>query len=162
MLWRIVRLYVANAAVAEEVIQDTWLGVVRGIFAFQGRSSLKTWILRILVNRARTRAARESRLPAGTAAELLDDAPAAPRDPSPSPERRVLLEEVHARTQAAISALPRRQRLVLVLRDVEGCSSQEVCNVLGLEETNQRVLLHRARARVREALEPYLEGSARA
>ena len=160
MLRRVVRHYVANAAVAEEVIQDTWLGVVRGIFAFQGRSSLKTWIVRILVNRARTRAAREAGIPTGMAAELVEDGPDPPRDAGPSPERQVLLDEVHARTRAAIAALPPRQRLVLELRDVEGFSSEEVCNVLGLEETHQRVLLHRARARVREALQGYLEGTA--
>ena len=162
MLRRVVRLYVSNPGLAEEVIQDTWLGVVRGLFAFQGRSSLKTWILRILVNRARTRGAREAKAPASTTPpELLEDAPDAPRDGTPSPERRLLLQEVHQRTQAAIASLPRQQRLVLVLRDVEGCDSKEVCNVLGLTETNERVLLHRARARVREALEPYLEGRAR-
>ena len=180
-LRRVARLYVSNRAVADEVVQDTWLGVIQGIWAFEGRSSLKTWIFRILINHAKTRAVREGRtVPfAGFAA---DDAGAPeavvgpdrfnpadhptepghwtnpPRDIGTSPEGRLLSREAGEQIQRAIDALPSNQRLVLTLRDVEGCSTEEVCNVLGIRETNGRVLLHRARARVRAALEPYLEG----
>jgi len=182
-LRRVARLYVANTAIADEVVQDTWLGVIRGIWAFEGRSSLKTWIFRILVNRARTRAVRESRrapftstLPMENDAEAepsvspghflsVDDSPAPghwarpPLDPGPSPERSLLTKELGERLRTVIDALPSNLRIVLWLRDVEGWSSGEVCNALAIQETNQRVLLHRARSRVRAALEPYLEGA---
>lgn len=172
-LRRVARLYVASAAVADEVVQETWLGVIRGIWAFEGRSSLKTWIFRILVNRARTRAARESRsarliadLPGDTAAAV--DSPDAPEiglsaqpssDPDSSPERGLLTSELREKLGTAIDALPSNLRAVLWLRDVEGWSAGDVCNALAIQETNQRVLLHRARSRVRAALEPYLEGA---
>jgi RNA polymerase sigma-70 factor (ECF subfamily) len=181
-LSRAARLYIANRAVADEVVQDTWLGVIQGIWAFEGRSSLKTWIFRILINRAKTRAAREGRMVpmAGAEAELdaLDTAvapnrfwpaghPTAPGrwarargpDLGTSPERSLLAGEARAQLQHAIEALPEHQRLVLILRDVEGCSTEEVCHALGVQEANARVLLHRARARVRTALEPYLQGA---
>jgi RNA polymerase sigma-70 factor (ECF subfamily) len=179
-LSRVARLYIANRAVADEVVQDTWLGVIQGIWAFEGRSSLKTWIFRILINRARTRAAREGRVipfarfevEVGAAAAVAPDRfqPAdhptepghwtePPSDPGTSPERRLLAREARERLQNAIEALPEHQRLVLMLRDMEGCSTEEVCNALGVQETNARVLLHRARAKVRSALEPYLEGA---
>jgi RNA polymerase sigma-70 factor (ECF subfamily) len=182
-LRRVARLYVANASIADEVVQDTWLGVIRGICAFQGRSSLKTWIFRILVNRARTRAVRESRsapfagtLSTATGAEPAPsvnpehsvpgwDSPAPgqwvgpPQDPGASPERSLLTKELRERLQTVIDALPSNLRVVLWLRDVEGWSSEEVCNALAIQETNQRVLLHRARSRARAALEPYLEGA---
>ena len=180
-LRRVARLYVANAAIADEVVQDTWLGVIRGIWAFEGRSSLKTWIFRILVNRARTRAVRESRSVAfshtlstegGAEAEpsaspepflAMDNSPApspwaqSTLDPGPSPERSLLTKELRERLGTVIDTLPSNLRIVLWLRDVEGWSSPEVCNALAIQETNQRVLLHRARSRVRAALEPYLE-----
>jgi len=155
--------------------------VIQGIWAFEGRSSLKTWIYRILVNRAKTRAAREARttpfarLDAELEAEEVAVAPDRfrpadhPTEPGhwadppaelrASPERRLLAREAREHLQSAIEALPEHQRLVLILRDVEGCSTEEVCNALGFQETNTRVLLHRARARVRAALEPYLEGA---
>jgi RNA polymerase sigma-70 factor, ECF subfamily len=181
-LRRVARLYVANAAIADEVVQDTWLGVIRGIWAFEGRSSLKTWIFRILVNRARTRAVRESRsapftgaLSPETGAEpeasvspehspLGDDsfAPgpwARPPDVGSSPELSLLTKELRERLRTVIDVLPSNLRIVLWLRDVEGWSSEEVCNALAIQETNQRVLLHRARSRVRAALEPYFEGA---
>ena len=180
-LRRVARLYVSNRAVADEVVQDTWVGVIQGIWAFEGRSSLKTWIFRILINRAKTRAAREGRtVPfADFAADDVGAAGAAvspdrfnpadhptdpghwtspPRDIGTSPEGWLLSREAGEQLQRAIDALPSSQRLVLTLRDVEGCSAAEVCNVLGIRETNGRVLLHRARARVRAALEPYLDG----
>jgi RNA polymerase sigma-70 factor (ECF subfamily) len=178
-LRRVARLYVDNPAVVEEVLQDTWLGVIQGLWAFEGRSSLKTWIFRILMNRARTRAVREGRtVPfASLGSDDPDDLelrvtpdfppadhPTAPgqwarvQDLGPSPERRLVARETQDRLRAAIDALPPNQRLVLCLRDVEGWSSDEVCNALGLRETNQRVLLHRARSKVRAALAAYLEG----
>jgi len=162
-LRRVARLYVANAAIADEVVQDTWLGVIRGIWAFEGRSSIKTWIFRILVNRARTRGVREGRsasfsgaLPTDTTAEP-DGAPPT-LDPGSSPEQSLLTKELGERLWTVIDALPSNLRMVLWLRDVEGWSSDEVCNALAIQETNQRVLLHRARSRARAALEPYLEG----
>jgi RNA polymerase sigma-70 factor (ECF subfamily) len=182
-LRRVARLYVANASIADEVVQDTWLGVIRGVWAFEGRSSLKTWIFRILVNRARTRAARENRsgpftgtpsmdtsavsepsvsperlLPFADASDLGRWAQPSP-DPDSSPEQSLLTKELRERLGTAIDALPSNLRIVLWLRDVEGWSSEEVCNALAVQETNQRVLLHRARLRVRAALEPYLEGA---
>jgi RNA polymerase sigma-70 factor (ECF subfamily) len=180
-LRRVARLYVSNRAVADEVVQDTWLGVIQGIWAFEGRSSLKTWIFRILINRAKTRAAREERtVPfAGFGADDVGAPEAAvspdrfwpadhptepghwtspPRDFVASPEHQLLGREAGEQLQKAIDTLPPNQRLVLTLRDVEGCSTEEVCNALGIQETNGRVLLHRARAKVRAAVEPYLEG----
>ena len=176
-LRRVARLYIADRAVADEVVQDTWIGVIQGIWAFEGRSSLKTWIFRILINRAKTRAVREgrtvpfARLDADPEPEVPDGFPSADHPtpaghwthPSPdlgaSPERRLLAQEARRQLQSAIEALPEQHRLVLILRDVEGCSTQEVCHALGFQETNVRVLLHRARANVRVALEPYLEGA---
>jgi RNA polymerase sigma-70 factor, ECF subfamily len=179
-LLRVARLYVTNAAIADEVVQDTWLGVIRGIRAFEGRSSLKTWIFRILVNRARTRAVRESRsapftgnLSTETSAAsessvglepLLPFADSSDRghsspDPDSSPEQSLLAKELGERLGTVIDALPSNLRIVLWLRDVEEWSSEDVCNALAIQETNQRVLLHRARSRVRAALEPYLEGA---
>jgi RNA polymerase sigma-70 factor (ECF subfamily) len=180
-LRRVARLYISDRAVADEVVQDTWLGVIQGIWAFEGRSSLKTWIFRILINRAKTRAAREGRMvrfprfdteiEAAQAAVAPDgfqpaDHPTEPghwTHPPPdlgvSPERRLLAQEARQHLQHAIETLPEHQRLVLILRDVEGCSTEEVCNALGFQETNTRVLLHRARVKVRAALEPYLKGA---
>ena len=167
-LRRMARLYVANAAIADEVVQDTWLGVIRGIWAFEGRSSLKTWIFRILVNRARTRAMRESRTApfigtfsteTETEAEPEPSVSPEPYSLSSSPERNLLTKELRGRLETIIEALPSNLRIVLWLRDVEGWSSEEVCNALTIQETNQRVLLHRARSRMRAALAPYLEGA---
>jgi RNA polymerase sigma-70 factor (ECF subfamily) len=177
-LRRVARLYIANRAVADEVIQDTWLGVIQGIWAFEGRSALKTWIFRILINRAKSRVAREGRtVPFARFDCDVDVAEAAvapdrfrpaddptepshwtrrPQDLRASPEHRLLAREAREQLQHAIEALPENQRLVLVLRDIEGRSTGEVCNFLGFQETNVRVLLHRARAKVRVALEPYL------
>jgi len=169
-LRRIIRHYVDNPAVAEEVIQETWLGVIRGIFAFEGRSSLKTWIFRILINRAKTRAMREKRtVPfAEIGTQDPDDSDDSASQPGPgleplgglqpSPEQALLAEETQRWLAAAIEELPPNLRVVLSLRDVEGLSAEEVCNTLGIRETNQRVLLHRARSRVRSRLAPYLQG----
>ena len=175
---RIARMYVSTQAVAEEVVQDAWLGVLKGIDAFEGRSSLRTWIVRILVNIAKTRGAREARSapfssvwapdaedePAVALDRFLSDGDerwpghwaAPPASWESVPEERLLSRETLATVAAAIEALPPNQREVIRLRDVLGWSSQEVRNALELSETNQRVLLHRARAKVRRALDGYL------
>ncbi|MGZ5352146.1 MAG: RNA polymerase sigma factor [Actinomycetota bacterium] len=176
---RIARMYVSTQAVAEEVVQDAWLGVLKGIDAFEGRSSLRTWIFRILVNIAKTRGAREARSapfssvwapdaahePAVELDRFLSDGherwpghwAAPPASWESVPEERLLSRETLATVAAAIEALPPNQREVIRLRDVLGWSSKEVRNALELSETNQRVLLHRARSKVRRALERYLE-----
>jgi RNA polymerase sigma-70 factor, ECF subfamily len=171
-------LYVTSHAVAEEVVQDAWMSVVRGLDRFEGRSSLRTWIFTILANCARKRAAREGRcvpfsaLPAGQ--EPLDP-PAEPDPFTPAehprwsriwttpndawdalPEERVLGRECVDAVRDAIAGLPPRLREVMTLRDVAGWSSREVADALGISDENQRVRLHRARARVRSALEGYL------
>jgi RNA polymerase sigma-70 factor, ECF subfamily len=175
---RLARTFVPSHAVAEEVVQEAWLGVLRGLDRFERRSSLKTWIFRILTNVAKTRGERESRsIPFSSLAGAgEDDEPAV--DPSrfdpphgktgvwsapPAswedvPEERLLSRESLAVIEAAIGALTPMQRAVITMRDVEGCSSDEVRNVLDLSETNQRVLLHRARSAVRRALEQHVGG----
>jgi RNA polymerase sigma-70 factor (ECF subfamily) len=165
--------HVRSRAVAEEVVQEAWLGIIRGLDRFEGRSSLKTWILRIVVNTAKTRGVREARsLPF---AALTPDQPAVdpdrfrgPEDPYaggwkvfPSNWHQLPEETLHQREAlglivSTIAALPPAQRAVIRMRDVEGCSSEEVCDALGVSEGNQRVLLHRARSRVRSALEHHL------
>jgi RNA polymerase sigma-70 factor (ECF subfamily) len=175
MMLRVARLFVRDRAVAEEVVQEAWLGVLRGIGSFEGRSSLRTWLFRILTNTAKTRAAREGRsVPfSALAPEGADDEPAvdaerflhegrwaghwsAPPSPWELPEGRLLAAEARVRLEAAIAALPAAQAAVLTMRDVLGFDSADVCNVLGVGETNGRVLLHRARSKVRQALEDYL------
>jgi RNA polymerase sigma-70 factor, ECF subfamily len=167
-LRRMARLYVSSPSIADEVVQDTWLAVLRGLWAFEGRSSLKTWILRILINRSKTRALREGRtialsdlgagnpeeqeVPGGAPYEEAVGEMRGRADPGLSPEARLLSEEVRVQVRAAIDALPPGQRVVITMRDVEGCSSEEVRNALGLSETNQRVILHRARSNVRTKL----------
>jgi RNA polymerase sigma-70 factor (ECF subfamily) len=181
---RIARMYVSSRSVAEEVVQDTWLGVLRGLDGFEGRSSLRTWIFRILVNTAKSRGQRESRTvpfssvwapepesePAVSAdrflpadhERLLGHWASEPASWETVPEARLLSKETLATVGAAIDSLPPNQREVIRLRDVLGWTSEEVRNALDLSETNQRVLLHRARAKVRRALERYLaeEGAA--
>jgi RNA polymerase sigma-70 factor, ECF subfamily len=170
-LRRLALTYVRSAAVADEVVQETWLGVVRGIQSFEGRSSLKTWIYRILTNTAQTRGMREARSVPISSLET-DDAAVDPsrffdehHDRWPGhwaspptrwdelPEEHLLGRETLDVVSAAIEALPPTQRQVIVLRDVEGWPSDEVCELLQLSESNQRVLLHRARSAVRRALE---------
>ena len=175
---RVARMYVPSQAVAEEVVQETWLGVLTGLERFEGRSSLKTWLFRILVNRARTRGERERRtVPfatlAGREAEGEDPAvgperffPAdhdrwphhwasPPERWDESPERSLQSAETLRVVRDAIEKLPPMQRLVITMRDLEGWDSEEVRNALEISETNQRVLLHRARSKVRTALEAY-------
>jgi len=179
-LRRLARTYVSTPSVADEVVQDTWLAVIKGIDGFQGRSSVSTWIYRILANIARTRGVREQRtVPFSSAAGALEegDGPAVDPDrfrprgfaaghwsapPTPwddEPERRLASRETLGAVEAAIALLPPAQREVITLRDVEGWTAEEVCNALDLTETNQRVLLHRARSKVRGALEVHFERS---
>ena len=179
-LLRYARVFVRDRAVAEEVVQETWLGVIRGIGAFEARSSVKTWVFHILANRARTRGERESRsvpFSALVARELDDDAPVVDADrflpadaprwaghwavaPQPwnAPEARMLAAETRAVIDAAIAGLPPVQREVITLRDVVGMDAEEVCRLMSLTDGNQRVLLHRARSRVRAALDAHLTG----
>jgi RNA polymerase sigma-70 factor (ECF subfamily) len=176
---RFATVYVPSRAIAEEVVQDAWLAVLDGLDRFEGRSSLKTWIFRILTHKALTRGAREHRtVPFSSLFDAAKDEGEPAVDPerffSPNPghpghwsdpprrwegapEERLLSRETLARVRAAIEALPPSQREVITLRDVEGWTSKEVCNVLDITETNQRVLLHRARSKVRQALERYLD-----
>ena len=174
-LVRVAMMYVGSRAVAEDVAAETWLGVLRGIDGFQGRSSLRTWIYRILTNTAKTRAQRERRSIPFASLGDGDDGPAVdpdrflpPGDPAAGawaspprgwddlPEATLLSAETRSVIDAAIDQLPPTQREVIRLRDVEGFSSGEVRALLELSETNQRVLLHRARSKVRAALERYL------
>ncbi len=170
-LLRVAQLFVPSRAVAEDVVSETWLAVVTGLERFEERSSLKTWLFSILTNKAKTRGQRESRtvpfssfVGDGDEDDTAVDVDRFVRDghwaapPRGVPEERLLAGEVRGVIDAAIAALPPNQRSVITLRDVEGLSSEEACNVLGLSETNQRVLLHRARAKVRAAFERYLEG----
>ncbi len=166
LLLRVARTFVREPAVAEEVVQDTWLGVLRGIDAFAGRASLRTWLLSILVNRARSTGVSERR----RSATRLAAEPAVPADRfdaggawSAPPRHwvdevddRVFAESLAAPLRAALDDLPQRQREVVVLRDVDGLSAAEVCAVLEISEANQRVLLHRGRSRLRAALESEL------
>lgn len=179
---RVARMYVSSHAVAEECVQEAWLGVLQGIDRFEGRSSLRTWVFRILVNIAKTRGQREGRS-VPFAALGGDDAdqptwdPAMFRGPEEEfaghwsslpfdwrglPEDRLTGGETLRVIRAAIDGLPPMQAEVLRMRDVLGWSSEEVRNALDLSETNQRVLLHRARAKVRAALNDYFESEARA
>jgi RNA polymerase sigma-70 factor (ECF subfamily) len=173
MLVRVARMYVSTQAVAEDVAAETWLAVLEGIDRFEGRSSLKTWIFRILTNRAKTKGIREGRSLPFSALEPDEPAVGPERfrtgddrwpghwaaPPSGFPEERLLAGETRDVIERTIAALPPTQRAVISLRDIEGWSAEEVCNALTLTETNQRVLLHRARSAVRAALEEYLEES---
>jgi RNA polymerase sigma-70 factor (ECF subfamily) len=167
--------FTGNRALAEEIVQETWMAVVTGIDRFERRSSLKTWIFRILANRARTRASREARTLPFSAFDVAEESgPVIPTERfdgrgmwAEPPKRWAetsaegLLERAEVRRQIdnAIDALPPRQRAILVLRDVEGVDADEAAEVLGISEVNQRVLLHRARTAVRLALEPILGGA---
>ena len=170
-LLRVAQSFVSSRAVAEEVVQETWLAVIRGIDRFEARSSLKTWLFRILSNRAKTRGAREARTIAMSSLagdeEAIDADRFFPADhpdsgwwssyPTSWPEERLLAGEVRDVIEEAVEELPDGQRAVIALRDIEGWSSEETCEALGISAGNQRVLLHRARSRVRSALEDYFE-----
>ncbi len=155
--------FVPSHAIAEEVVQDTWLAALRGLGEFEGRSSLKTWLFRILVNRARTTGARENRtVPVAAVDPARFDASGGWVDP---PEQWIEAAEDRAeagkladRVRARVDELPGRQREVVALRDVEGMSSEEVCAVLDITDANQRVLLHRGRSRLRQLFEDEFRG----
>ena len=169
--------HVRSRAVAEEVVQEAWLGVLKGLDRFEARSSLKTWILRILVNTAKTRGVRESRTVPYSSLAPEDEEPAVeperfrgPDDPFPGhwraypgdwhrlPDEALTQGETLRVVLGAIEALPDAQRTVIALRDIQGCDPEEVCALLEVSEGNQRVLLHRARSKVRAALERHLDG----
>jgi RNA polymerase sigma-70 factor, ECF subfamily len=159
---RLASSFVPSRAVAEEVVQDTWMGVVRGIGGFEERSSFRTWLFRILVNRARTTGERERRsIAIGTAEPAVDQSrfdaaggwAAPPEQWAEDIDDRLRAGKLAGRIRSAIEELPARQREVVTLRDVDGLSSDEVCHVLDISDGNQRVLLHRGRSRVRQVLE---------
>ena len=172
---RVALTFVRSSAVADEVVQEAWLGALRGLDGFEGRSALRTWLLRIVANIARTHAVREARTVPFSSLELAEHEPALPPDrfqgpdeqhphrwvsfPRPwpaEPDSALLSAETRKLIADTIAGLPDGQRVVISLRDVEGWDSAEVCSVLELSETNQRVLLHRARSKVRAALERHL------
>ena len=176
---RVAEFYVADHAAAEDVVQETWMAVIRGIDRFDGRSSIKTWMFRILTNRAKTMGQRAARVVPVSA--ILGGAAAEDRAVDPArffdarhpqwpghwcnpptawalgPDDRVATNEAIEVVLLAITGLPAMKRTVITLRDVECWTSREVCNALALTETNQRVLLHRARSKVRRRLEQYHE-----
>jgi RNA polymerase sigma-70 factor (ECF subfamily) len=171
----VARSYVSSDAVAEEVVQETWLAVISGIERFEGRSALATWIFSVLANQAKTHHARERRsVPLSSVGEAGDHAAvdadrfqgaddawpghwATPPRPWQRPDRRLLSLEVRDRLRSALAELPARQRLVVALRDVEGASATEVRDLLALSPENQRVLLHRGRSRLRSLLDGYVD-----
>ncbi len=172
---RVAQAYVATKEAAEDAVQDAWLGVIQGLDRFEGRSSLKTWIFRIVMNKAMTRGGRDARsVPFST---LGPDEPTF--DPSSFatsgrwagwwlsedavtqlPDRLALARESRQMIDAVVATLPANQRLVITLRDIQGMNAAEVCELLGISEANQRVLLHRARTKVRAALEGYVHTQA--
>jgi RNA polymerase sigma-70 factor, ECF subfamily len=175
MMLRVAQMYVRDRATAEEVVQETWLAVLNGIERFEERSSLKTWLFRILTNRAKTRGQRDGRMIpfsalAGEAAESDETSVSPDRFLGPDsarpgawaappvgwPEERLLQRETLDVIEMAISELPEAQREVILLRDVDGWDPMEVSDALGITDGNQRVLLHRARSKVRAALERYM------
>jgi len=173
-LVRVAFAFVGSEAAAEETVQDAWLAVIAGLDEFEGRSSLRTWIGRIVVNRAKTRGVKDRRSLPFSALSPAEDGPVEPerfspagfwsappcqwQAPAEAPETLVLRKEARAHIERELASLPAPQRTVVTLRDLEGWSSEEVCNVLEVSETNQRVLLHRGRARLRAALERYHSG----
>jgi RNA polymerase sigma-70 factor, ECF subfamily len=178
MMMSVAMSYVKTRAVAEEVLQDAWLAVLKGLDRFEGRSSLKTWIISIVINIATTRGVREARtVPFASMTREGDEAAvdpsrfrgasdafpghwwAYPANWSDRPEEAILGRETLQVVTEAIEQLPDAQRVVITMRDVAGCSPEEVCETLELSEGNQRVLLHRARSRVRAALERHLDAA---
>lgn len=175
---RLARSHVPSQAVAEEVVQDAWLALLQGLTGFRGKSSLKTWLFGILINQAKTRGKKESRSVAfsvlqksgggpgsGQVSDWLStgnngrtgvSTPWGPAVWSGSPEDRVLNSEVRVCLEGAIARLTPAQRIVLILRDIEGWSSGEVCDLLEITPENQRVRLHRARLRIRDAIDSHL------
>ena len=178
MMKRVARGYVDSDAVAEEIVQDTWMAIVTGIDRFEGRCALSTWLFSILTNQAKTHSARERRslpfscvAPADVQESAVDPDrfqkddeawpghwAAAPR-PWHKPERRLLSLEARQELKAALARLPERQRTIVALRDIDGLSAEEARDLLGVSQENQRVLLHRGRSRLRTFLEEYLDGA---
>ncbi len=174
-LLRLAMAFVKDRPLAEEIVQDTWLAALDGIDGFEGRAALRTWLFHIVANKARTRIAREGRsVPFSALSGSEGGDPAVDPDrfeqggmwkdpPGPwseeNPERLAQGVETRAAIEAAIAALPEAQRAVITLRDVEGLETEEICNLLGVTVSNQRVLLHRARSKVRQALETYMAGA---
>jgi RNA polymerase sigma-70 factor, ECF subfamily len=172
-LRRVARAFVRTPSAADDVVQETWLAVIRGLDAFEGRSSLSTWIFSILANRARTRAVRDARTVPFSALEA-GEGPAvdpeafggdgrwrtAPPRLDADPEARLLSKELLGRLLEAVEELAPAQRAVITLRDIIGLGADEVCSLLEITDGNQRVLLHRARANVRSALAPLVEAAA--
>jgi len=173
---RLARAHVATDASADEVVQEAWVGVLRGLDGFEGRSAPRTWAFRIVANLAKSRGVREARaVPFSSVGGDDEGGPTVDPDrfqgsggrspgqwalpPAPFPEDRLAAAETRDAALAAIAALPPRQGEIITLRDVEGFSAQEACNALGIAETNQRVLLHRARARVRSVLEIHFDAA---
>jgi RNA polymerase sigma-70 factor, ECF subfamily len=178
MMLSVAQSYVKTRAVAEEVLQDAWLAVLQGLDRFEGRSSLKTWIISIVINIAKTRGAREARTVPFSSMAPEGEEPAVeperfrgagdgfpghwwayPANWSERPEEVILGRETLGVVTEAIEQLPDAQRVVITMRDIAGCSAEEVCETLELTEGNQRVLLHRARSRVRAALERHLDAA---
>jgi RNA polymerase sigma-70 factor (ECF subfamily) len=180
---RLAMISIPDRSLAEEVVQETWLGVLQGLKKFEERSSLKTWMFRILLNIVKTRVQREGRsIPFSSLSKFASESSEPEVDPDwflPSgspmvpgrglwvslphnwndiPEERLLSQETRACIQAAINTLPPQQRQVIILRDIAGWATQEVCDFLSITDGNQRVLLHRARSHVRRAVEDYLDG----
>ncbi len=178
-LVRLAQSFVNNRAIAEEVAQDTWVAVLQGVERFEGRSSLKTWIFQILINRAKTRGVREARsVPFSAFSGLHSEGGCSSVDPTRflssddsehpggwasqpqqwdmTPEQLLLSQECRIFIEEAIASLPELQKEVITLRDVQGWDNEEICAVLGISEANCRVLLHRARSKMRQALENYL------
>jgi len=172
---RFARFLTKSSSMAEDLVQETWVAALEGLEGFEGRSSLRTWLFRILANKARTRIARDRRsLPFSSLAQRDEEEPAIDpdrfdqtgswKDPpgiwsEDNPERLAQGLETRAAIEAAIAGLPEAQRAVITLRDIDGLDADEICNLLAITVTNQRVLLHRARARVRQALERHLGGA---
>ena len=176
LMLRLARTHVSTPASAEEIVQETWLAVIRGLDRFEGRSSLRTWVFRILTNQAKTRGVREARIVPWSSVVPEEQGPTVDPDrfrgpddrwpggwtvegrPSawePSPESSAISGDIRDRLAVALAELPERQRVVVSLRDVHGLSSDEVCDALGITTANQRVLLHRGRAGLRASLEDY-------
>jgi RNA polymerase sigma-70 factor, ECF subfamily len=171
---RIARSYVASDAIADELVQETWVAVLAGLDRFEERSSLRTWMFRILINRAKTQGARDSRFVPLSSLDTEDEGPVvaadrffgpdarnpghwcAPPRPWQQPETHLLSLETRARLREALQQLPARQRVVVTMRDVEGMDADEVCELLDLSPENQRVLLHRGRSLLRNLLERYV------
>lgn len=179
---RLALSYVRERSLAEEVAQETWLAVLQGIGRFQQRSSFQTWLFKILTNRAKTHGRREARSVPMSSLDSVEDADDASVDPDRfhpqgaapwpggwadpprswgnRPEQRLLAIETRDLILEVISGLSASQRAVITLRDIEGLTAREACEVLELSDANQRVLLHRARSKVRQALEDYMDGAA--